>query len=113
MEPAARARGENGRERDLCAVGHSGSTTRVEELPTVAHVAHRMLEVLWAGAGKASRLRALLKNGRYHGARIIDLEPSEYFGVDPLSILWTSATKAERLMKPGRLDATRALDGAA
>ncbi len=54
-----------------------------------------MMEVLWAGAGNASRLRALVKDGRYHGARIIDIEPSEHFGVDPLSILWTHGPKAE------------------
>ena len=83
-----------------------------KSFPTVAHVAYRMMEVLWAGAGNASRLRALVKDGRYHGARIIDIEPSEYFGADPLSILWTSGTKAERLMELGRLDAARALDGA-
>ena len=82
-----------------------------KSFPTVAHVAYRMMEVLWAGAGNASRLRALVKDGRYHGARIIDIEPSEYFGADPLSILWTSGTKAERLMELGRLDAARALDG--
>jgi len=82
-----------------------------KSFPTVAHVAYRMMEVLWAGAGNASRLRALVKDGRYHGARIIDIEPSEYFGADPLSILWTHGGKAERLMELGRLDAARALDG--
>jgi predicted acylesterase/phospholipase RssA len=80
---------------------------------TVAHVAYRMMEVLWAGAGNASRLRALVKNGQYHGARIVDIEPSEYFGADPVSILWTHGPKAERLIDLGRLDASRALDGLA
>jgi hypothetical protein len=30
---------------------------------------------------------------------------------DPVSVLWTSGAKAERLMDLGRLDASRALDG--
>jgi predicted acylesterase/phospholipase RssA len=81
-----------------------------KSFPTLAHVAYRMMEVLWAGAGNASRLRALVKDGQYHGARIIDIEPSEYLGADPVSILWTHGPKAERLMELGRADAARAME---
>jgi NTE family protein len=82
-----------------------------DRFPTLWHVAYRMMEVMWAGAGNASRLRALVKDGRYHGARVIDIEPSEYLGADPLSILWTHRPKAERLIELGRNDAALALSG--
>lgn len=82
---------------------------RWTRFPTLWHVAYRMMEVLWAGAGNASRLRALVKDGRYHGARIVDIEPSEYLGADPVSILWTRRPKAERLIEMGRTDAASAL----
>ena len=83
---------------------------RWERFPTIGHVAYRMMEILWAGAGNASRLRALVHDGQYHGAKIIDIEPGEYLGADPVSILWTQPSKAERLIDLGRADAARALE---
>jgi NTE family protein len=82
-----------------------------KSFPTIAHVTYRMMEVLWAGAGNASRLRALVKDGRYHGARIVDIEPSEYLGADPVRIMWTNSSRAQRLIELGRNDAARALEG--
>jgi len=78
--------------------------------PTVAHVAYRMMEVLWAGQGNSNRERALVDRGVYHGARIIDIEPREHLGTDPVSILWTSPHKARRLIEMGREDAARAIE---
>lgn len=79
--------------------------------PTIAHVAYRTMEILWAQAGNSSRLRALVKDGHYHGVRIIDIEPSEHLGADPFSILWTRSAKAARLINLGRGDAARAIEG--
>lgn len=77
--------------------------------PSLAHVSYRLLEVMWAHQGNSSRVRALINRGSYHGARIIDVEPREYLGADPLSILWTSPSKARRLIEMGRQDALLAL----
>ncbi len=78
--------------------------------PTVAHVGYRMMEVMWAGQGNSNRERALVERGTYHGARIIDIEPQEYLGSDPVSILWTSPHKARRLIEMGREDAARVIE---
>ncbi|MFZ0888762.1 MAG: patatin-like phospholipase family protein, partial [Candidatus Binataceae bacterium] len=78
--------------------------------PSVAHVSYRLLEVMWAHQGNSSRVRALVNRGSYHGARIIDIEPREYLGADPASILWTSPSKARRLIEMGREDAALALE---
>ncbi len=78
--------------------------------PTLAHVSYRMMEVMWAGQGNSNRERALVDRGTYHGARIVDIEPHEYLGTDPVSILWTSPHKAKRLIEMGREDAARAIE---
>ncbi len=78
--------------------------------PTLAHVSYRMMEVMWAGQGNSNRERALVDRGTYHGARIVDIEPHEHLGTDPVSILWTSPHKARRLIEMGREDAARAIE---
>ncbi|MFI5351854.1 MAG: patatin-like phospholipase family protein [Candidatus Binatales bacterium] len=78
--------------------------------PTLAHVSYRMMEVMWAGQGNSNRERALVDRGTYHGARIVDIEPREYLGTDPVSILWTSPHKARRLIEMGREDAARVIE---
>jgi NTE family protein len=79
-------------------------------LPTLAHVGYRLMEVMWAHQGNSSRVRALIDRGYYHGAHIVDIEPKEYLGTDPISILWTSPPKAKRLIEMGREDAALALE---
>jgi NTE family protein len=81
--------------------------------PTLAHVAYRLMEVMWANQGNSSRVRALIRRGSYHGARIFDIEPNEYLGANPVSILWSWPGKAKRLIEMGREDAARALEQAA
>lgn len=78
--------------------------------PTLAHVSYRLMQVMWANQGNSSRARALMNRGSYHGARIVDIEPSEHLGSDPVSILWTSPPKAKRLVEMGREDAARAVE---
>ena len=77
--------------------------------PTLAHVSYRMLEVLWATAGNSSRLRARVVAGKYHGARVHDIRPSEYLGANPISILLTYPSKAKRLYELGMKDAETAM----
>ncbi len=82
----------------------------MRNFPTLAHVAYRMMEVMWANQGNSSRARALISRGSYHGARIVDIEPREYLGADPVSIMWTWPPKAKRLIQMGREDAALALE---
>ncbi len=79
-------------------------------LPTVAHVAYRLMEVMWAHQGNSTRVRAPIDRGSYRGARIVDIEPGEYLGTNPVSILWSWPPKAKRLIEMGREDAARALE---
>jgi predicted acylesterase/phospholipase RssA len=81
----------------------------MRNFPTLAHVSYRMMEVMWASQGNSTRARALIDDGSYHGARIVDIEPREYLGTDPVSILWTSPGKAKRLIEMGREDAAQVL----
>jgi predicted acylesterase/phospholipase RssA len=81
-----------------------------KNFPTVAHVAFRMMEVMWANQGNSSRARALIDRGSYHGAKIVEIEPRDHLGADPVSILWTWPPKAKRLIEMGREDAAWALE---
>ena len=81
-----------------------------DSFPTLAHVGYRLMEVMWATAGNSSRIRALFPpGGLYHGARVIDVQPSEYLGANPVSVLWSYPRKASRLMNMGRRDAERSM----
>jgi NTE family protein len=82
---------------------------RQATLPTLAHVGYRMMEVMWATMGNSTRLRARIQGGKYQGVRIYDVQPSEYFGANPISILLGYPKKSKRLLEMGREDARHAL----
>ena len=70
----------------------------------------RFIDVMWRTIGNMGYLNALMHDGKFHGARVTVIEPTEQWsGFGPLAVFQAYPTKNQTLMAHGYRDAKRVL----
>ena len=70
----------------------------------------RFMDVMWRTIGNMGYLNALMNDGKFHGARVTVIEPTEeWSGFGPLAVFQAYPAKNRTLMAHGYRDAKRVL----
>ena len=70
----------------------------------------RFMDVMWRTIGNMGYLNALMHDGKFHGASVTVIEPTEQWsGFGPLAVFQAYPTKNQTLMAHGYRDAKRVL----
>jgi NTE family protein len=70
----------------------------------------RFMDVMWRTIGNMGYLNALMDDGKFHGASVTVIEPTEQWsGFGPLAVFQAYPTKNQTLMAHGYRDAKRVL----
>ena len=70
----------------------------------------RFMDVMWRTIGNMGYLNALMHDGKFHGARVTVIEPTEQWsGFGPLAVFQAYPSKNQTLMAHGYRDAKRVL----
>jgi NTE family protein len=70
----------------------------------------RFMDVMWRTIGNMGYLNALMHDGKFHGATVTVIEPTEQWsGFGPLAVFQAYPTKNQTLMAHGYRDAKRVL----
>jgi NTE family protein len=70
----------------------------------------RFMDVMWRTIGNMGYLNALMHDGKFHGAEVTVIEPTEQWsGFGPLAVFQAYPTKNQTLMAHGYRDAKRVL----
>jgi predicted acylesterase/phospholipase RssA len=84
---------------------------REENLRFIPQVATRMYDIFWRTIGNSSMLEKKLENGRYHGIRVMHIEPSAETGMfDPIGMIHAHPKKSRKLLWEGYRDTERILE---